>query len=127
MKKNILKSTLVVAIMAASVAMGYASYNQQQTHQFAFANPLMEENIEALAETGGDEWKCMITKEQCSITANTTVQLNKLKNFFPSLELGMTVDGKNLTTIYALNDGSAPKVRCGSDCNCQCVKSNFGL
>ena len=49
MKKNFLKSTFVVAIMAASATIGYMAYNQHQNQQLAFANPLLEENIEALA------------------------------------------------------------------------------
>ena len=48
--KKIFKSTLAVAILAVSATMGYVSYNQYQNQQLAFANPLMEENIEALAD-----------------------------------------------------------------------------
>lgn len=126
MRKNILKSTLFVAIMAASGTVGYVSYSQYQNRNSAFANPLMEENIEALAEPG-DGWDCMITKEDCRIKVKTTVQLDKLKNILPGVALGVTVNLRDFTTIYALNDGSAPKVRCGSDCNCQCVLSKIGL
>lgn len=51
--KKIIKSTLVVAVLAVSAAIGYESYNQYQNQQLAFANPLMEENIEALADVDG--------------------------------------------------------------------------
>lgn len=50
MKKNILKSTLVVAITVVSTTFGYESYNQYHNQDFAFSNPLMKENIEALAD-----------------------------------------------------------------------------
>lgn len=50
MKKKNLKSTLAVAIVAVSATMGYVSYNQYQNQQLTFANPLMEENIEALSQ-----------------------------------------------------------------------------
>ena len=51
--KKILKSTLVVAVLAVSAAIGYVSYNQYQNQQLAFANPLLEENIDALADVNG--------------------------------------------------------------------------
>lgn len=51
--KKIIKSTLVVAVLAVSAAIGYESYNQYQNQQLSFANPLMEENIEALADVDG--------------------------------------------------------------------------
>jgi hypothetical protein len=50
MKKRIVKTTLAVAVVAASVAIGYASYTQYQNNQLAYANPLMEENIEAMSD-----------------------------------------------------------------------------
>ena len=51
--KKYFKSTFAVAILAVSATMGYVSYNQYQNQQLAFANPLLEENIEALADYGG--------------------------------------------------------------------------
>lgn len=48
MKRKV-KSTFTVAIVAALAAIGYVSYTQHQDNQFIFANPLMEENIEALS------------------------------------------------------------------------------
>ena len=53
MKNNFLKSTFVVAIMAASATIGYMAYNQHQHQQLAFANPLLAENLEALADNPG--------------------------------------------------------------------------
>lgn len=50
--KKILKSTLAVAVLAFSAIIGYVSYNEYQNQQLAFANPLIEENIEALADDG---------------------------------------------------------------------------
>lgn len=50
MKKKTIKSTLAVAALVASAAFGYTSYTQNQYNQVAYANPLMEENIEALAD-----------------------------------------------------------------------------
>ncbi len=52
MKKS-LKSTLAVAVMSVSVTLGFVFYSQIQNRQLAFANPLMEENIEALADVNG--------------------------------------------------------------------------
>lgn len=53
MKKKNLKLTLAVAVMGVSATLGYASYSLTQNQQFTFANPLMEENINALAERTG--------------------------------------------------------------------------
>jgi hypothetical protein len=50
MRKRIVKTTLAVAVVAASAIIGYASYTQYQNKQLAYANPLMEENLDALAE-----------------------------------------------------------------------------
>ena len=49
--KNIIKATLAVAVVAASAAIGYATYNQYQNKLLAYANPLLVENINALAES----------------------------------------------------------------------------
>lgn len=55
--KKIIKPTLVVAVLAVSAAIGYVSYNQYQNQQLAFANPLMVENIEALADVNGGSFR----------------------------------------------------------------------
>lgn len=55
--KKIIKSTLVVAVLAVSAAIGYVSYNQYQNQQLAFANPLLEENINALSDTNGGSYR----------------------------------------------------------------------
>lgn len=122
MKKKYLKATLAVAAIATVGLGSYKAYGSYMVSNMNDDNLLFSENVLALAEGG---WDCMITKEQCSITASTEVSVTKLKNWFPSITLGATVDATNLTTIYAQNDGSQPKVRCGSDCNCQCLQSKF--
>ena len=50
MKKKTIKSTLAVATLVASAAFGYTFYTQNHYNQVAYANPLIEENIEALAD-----------------------------------------------------------------------------
>lgn len=50
MKKKTIKSTLAVATLVASAAFGYTSYTQNHYNQVAYTNPLIEENIEALAD-----------------------------------------------------------------------------
>lgn len=122
MKKKFFKATLAVAAIATVGIGSYKAYGSYMVSNMNDDNLLFSENVLALAEGG---WDCMITKEQCSITASTEVSVTKLKNWFPSITLGATVDATNLTTIYAQNDGSQPKVRCGSDCNCQCLQSKF--
>lgn len=122
MKKKFFKATLAVAAIATVGLGSYKAYGSYMVSNMNDDNLLFSENVLALAEGG---WDCMITKEQCSITASTEVSVTKLKNWFPSITLGATVDATNLTTIYAQNDGSQPKVRCGSDCNCQCLQSKF--
>lgn len=122
MKKKFFKATLAVAAIATVGIGSYKAYGSYMVSNMNDDNLLFSENVLALAEGG---WDCMITKEQCSITASTEFSVTKLKNWFPSITLGATVDATNLTTIYAQNDGSQPKVRCGSDCNCQCLQSKF--
>lgn len=122
MKKNFFRAFFAVAAIATVGLGSYKAYGSYMASNMNDDNLLFSENVLALAEGG---WDCMITKEQCSITASTEVSVTKLKNWFPSITLGATVDATNLTTIYAQNDGSQPKVRCGSDCNCQCLQSKF--
>ncbi len=55
--KKIIKSTLAVAVLAVSAAIGYESYNRYQNQQLAFANPLLEENINALSDTNGGSYR----------------------------------------------------------------------
>ena len=83
--KKIFKSTLAVAILAVSATMGYVSYNQYQNQQLAFANPLMEENIEALADNGSfgklqrvvmESSQLVVTSITGSINAGVNVTLN---------------------------------------------------
>ncbi len=52
MKKKF-KSILAVVVIAASAAYGYVSYTQYQNSHLAYANPLMEENVNALADVNG--------------------------------------------------------------------------
>lgn len=51
--KNILKFTFAVVVLVTSAAIGYYSYTRHQQEQFAWANPLLEENLEALTENKG--------------------------------------------------------------------------
>lgn len=71
--KKIVKSTFAVAIVAALAAIGYVSYTQYQDNQFAFANPLMEENIEALsdnyADGGGEKYEYCVEYHSTSMFA----------------------------------------------------------
>lgn len=67
MKKS-LKTALAVAVMGVSAIMGYVFYTQYHNKQLAFANPLMEENVEALADPAGvntlwhrDDQDCVYT------------------------------------------------------------------
>lgn len=122
MKKKFFKS-FVAFVAVAVVGLGsYKTYGSYMASNKNDDNLLLTENVLALAEGGFD---CMIIKEPCSITASTEVSVTKLKSWFPGITLGATVDATNLTTIYAQNDGSKPKVRCGSDCNCQCLQSKI--
>lgn len=122
MKKKIFKAFFAVVAITTIGLGSYKAYGSYTASNMNDDNLLFTENVLALAEGG---WDCMITKEKCSITASTEVSVTKLKKLFPSITLGATVDATNLTTIYAQNDGSQPKVRCGSDCNCQCLQSKF--
>lgn len=122
MKKKIFKAFFAVVAITTIVLGSYKAYGSYTASNMNDDDLLFTENVLALAEGG---WDCMITKEKCSITASTEVSVTKLKKLFPSITLGATVDATNLTTIYAQNDGSQPKVRCGSDCNCQCLQSKF--
>lgn len=54
--KKIIKLTLAVVVLVASAATGYLSYTQYQEKQLAYANPLMMENINALAESGSSNY-----------------------------------------------------------------------
>ena len=54
MKKKTIKSTLAVAVLVAPAAFGYKSYTQHQDNQLAYANPLIEENINVLADVPTD-------------------------------------------------------------------------
>ncbi len=48
--KKLIMSALAVVVVAASASIGYISYTQHQNRLLAYANPLMEENINALAD-----------------------------------------------------------------------------
>lgn len=122
MKKIYFKAFFAVVAIATIGLGSYKTYGSYMASNKNDDNLLLTENVLALAEGGFD---CMITKEPCFITASTEVSVSKLKSWFPSITLNATVDATNLTTIYAQNDGSKPKVRCGSDCNCQCLQSKF--
>lgn len=121
MKKNN-KSVLAVTIITAIVAIGYVSCNLYQNQQLTYANPLMEENIEALAE---NNTKCMLTRDNCSFTITTQFQIDFLKKYFSNAGFYVTVDLTRYTSIYALNDGHHPVVNCGVDCNCNCLISKL--
>lgn len=115
-------SIFAMGIVAALVAIGYVSYGQYQNRQFAYANPLVEENIDALAENNTN---CMLTRDPCSFTIKTQLQIDFLKKHFPEAGLNITVNLTRFTVVYALNDGHHEVVSCGTDCTCNCFVSKF--
>jgi hypothetical protein len=54
MKKRLIKATLFVAAVALTSTASLVAYDRYQQSQFAAANPLLEENLEALADPSSD-------------------------------------------------------------------------
>lgn len=109
-------------IVTALAAICYVAYGQYQNRQIVYANPLMEENIDALAENTPS---CMLIRDSCSFTITTQLQIDFLKNYIPNTGFNITVDLTPFTAVYALNDGSHTVVSCGQDCTCTCFISKF--
>lgn len=111
MKKNV-KSTLAVAIVAALAAIGYVSYTQYQDKQFAYANPLMEENIEALADDGtpSQEWYLHTFNNCENLVVNAHVKAKALLIFNARVEIGANFPVSNYTQYFnhIATDGQGP-------------------
>ena len=123
MKKRIVKTTLAMTIVVASAVIGYASYTQYQNKQLAYANPLMEENLEALAE-GNNGNTCYVSTYECSFTVESSAQIPIIKNKLgiKALSVGITVDLSGLTKkycIYHWYNIFQDEVPCGTDYDCQ--------
>lgn len=101
MKKNV-KTTLVVAIVVALAAIGYVSYTQYQDKQFAYANPLMEENIEALAEDGdpNQEWYLHTFNNCENLVVNAHVKAKALLIFNAKVEIGANFPVSSFTQYF---------------------------
>ena len=56
MKKRSLKATFVVATVALTATGSLVAYDRYQQTAFAAANPLLEENLEALADPSGTSY-----------------------------------------------------------------------
>ena len=116
MKKRIVKTTLAVAVVAASAAIGYASYTQYQNKQLAYSNPLIEENINALAEPTGETVLWKRTDYNCTYTvkgkAGGSIKVKIVGVGVVELTIG--ADG---TASYTYPDG---KTICESEGKQQC-------
>ena len=112
MKKISFKSTLVVAVLAVSAAIGYVSYNQYQNQQLAFANPLMEENIEALADDGtpSQEWYLHTFNNCENLVVDAHVKAKALLIFNAKVEIGANFPVSNFTQYFnhIATDGQGP-------------------
>lgn len=129
MRKLLTKSTLAVAIVAASAAIGYISYTQNQNKHLAYANPLLEENLEALAETNNGR-TCYVSTYDCKaeISTSADIQIFKRKLGFSVIEIGMEFDMSGFTKkycIYHWYNLLQDEVECGQDCDCQCAIAAF--
>lgn len=120
--KEKIASIFTGVIITAFAAIGYVSSGQYQNRQIVYANPLMEENLDALAENNPS---CMLTRDLCSFTITTQLQIDFLNNYISNAGFNITVDLTPFTSVYALNDGSHSVVSCGQDCTCTCFISKF--
>lgn len=66
-------------IVTALAAIGYVAYGQYQNRQIVYANPLMEENIDALAENTPS---CMLIRDSCSFTITNTIANRLFKELY---------------------------------------------
>src|SRR5574344_877680 len=118
MKKKTIKSTLAVAVLVASAAFGYTSYTQHQDNQLAYANPLIEENISALADNPTDGRAIFKrTDQDCVYTVTGKAGGNIKLNIGGASILNLTI-GADGSASYTYPGG---KTICESDGHQECT------
>lgn len=117
MKKN-MKIAIAVAILLPSVVVGYYSYTLSQQNRLADANPILEENIEALTrpEVNNDDKLWFRKDEDCvyTITGKIGSVVNIKVGSLGSISIKIGADGKG-TYIY-----SGGKTNCTANGNELC-------
>lgn len=126
MRNNILKTSVILALgVIAVIGVGISSQNQNLHFD------LLLQNVEALAGTSPetDEFKCVMTKDDCYIENITEYTLSILVGKyggFGSFKVGDRVDISTLTQLYALAEYPwEDKIRCGKDISCNDLMSSL--